>query len=213
MADPRSTRATWLVGAVLLALSGCAKHVTPFRPANEVGERGGAGRANVSGLDLQLDERFYAVSGLTPTTLNGALARLGPTVRGRKVHAVTEWRVSWSYEPVWRGSRCAIRRPRVSVHVVTTLPRWLNVDEAPASLANDWGLFLERLRHHESEHQDIAMKSGRELLAVLAGLEADDCQLLERVAKRVAAGVAANHDAQHQSFDVSTDYGLMPSEG
>jgi predicted secreted Zn-dependent protease len=211
MAQPRSTRATWLVGAVLLALAGCAKQVPPA-PAAELAGPVGDPLAEVSGLDLQLDERFYAVSGLTPTTLNGALSRLGPIVRGRKVHAVTEWRVSWSYEPVTRGSRCAIRRPKVSVHVVTTLPRWLDADEAPAQLANDWTLFLERLRHHESEHQDIAMKSGRELLSVLAGLEATDCERLERVAKGAAAVVAASHDAQHQSFDETSDYGL-PSGG
>lgn len=174
---------------------------------------GAAGDRAPPGLEVNVAERFYEVSGTSASALNGALAREGPTVRGRKAQAVTEWRVSWSFVPVRRGSVCVSSQPQVRVRVVTTLPHWLDLDVAPESLAMDWSLFLERLKHHESEHQDIAMKSGRELLAVLDGLEAEDCQLLQRVAFRAAAGLESSQQALHESFDDSIDYGVTGSGG
>lgn len=155
-----------------------------------------------------MEERFYAVSGLSAATLNRALVHEGPTVRGRKAQGLTEWQLSWSYVPQELGQGCSSSRPRVDVRIVTTLPRWREFEQATERLSWDWSLFLERLRHHESEHQDIAMKNGRALLSVLEGLEADDCDRLQEVAERAAAGLASRHEELHVRFDGSADYGV-----
>jgi predicted secreted Zn-dependent protease len=155
-----------------------------------------------------VEERFYAVSGRNATDLNRALLREGPTARGRKAHGLTEWHLTWSYVPRQLGGGCTSSRPRVDVRIVTTLPRWREFEQATERLSWGWSLFLERLRHHESEHQDIAMKSGRALLSVLEGLEAGDCDRLQEMAERAAAGLATRNEELHVRFDRSADYGV-----
>jgi predicted secreted Zn-dependent protease len=204
----RSTFARGFLACALLAGVGCATSSAP-RPPGVEGRGAAVTRPpHASDLKVQVEERFYTVSGLSAATLNRALLREGPTVRGRRAHGLTEWRVSWSYVPLQRGSTCSSSHPRVDVSIVTTLPRWPELSEASERLARDWSLFLERLRHHESEHQDIAMKSGRALLSVLEGLEAVDCERLQAVAERAAAGLASRQEALHARFDVSSDYGV-----
>jgi len=97
----------------------------------------------------------------------------------------------------------------VEVRLVTTLPSWTDLDEAPAPLASNWSLFLHRLRDHEFRHQDIAVDSGIELLGRLEGLVAGTCEELRAEAERAAQRVAAHHEAMHVRFDRATSYGLL----
>jgi predicted secreted Zn-dependent protease len=204
----RSSIRRGFVVCVLLLGAGCVTRPAQRTYAPGAEDVAVSRVASIQGLAVHVEERFYAVSGSSAASLNRSLLREGPTARGRKAHGLTEWRVSWSYVPLQRGPGCSSSRPRVDVRIVTTLPRWLEHREASESLARDWSLFLERLRHHESEHQDIAVKSGGALLSILEGLEADDCNLLQDVAQRAAAGLAQRHDELHARFDGTIDYGV-----
>jgi predicted secreted Zn-dependent protease len=168
------------------------------------------GPAPPPALHVQVEERFYPVSGRSPAALNLALLLQGPCRTGRVAHALTEWRLLWSYVPTPRGAVCALERPRVEVRIVTTLPRWLDVERAPSSLVSDWALFMARLRVHESGHQSIALRTGNELLSTLSGLEAGDCDQLMREARRRVARLARAHDADQRRFDRASDYGMAP---
>ena len=160
------------------------------------------------GLRVHVEERFYPVAGTSPGALNRALASRGPRRDGRAAHALTEWHVVWSYEPVRGASGCVSGRPSVTVQIVTTLPRWTDLPTASDRLISDWALFLARLRDHESRHQHLALEGSRELLASLSGLEAPSCALLHARAEGMASSLAARYDAEHVRVDESSDQDL-----
>jgi len=193
-----------LLAAACALAAGCAPAALPF---------GGLARASTppapSALCIQVEERYYTVSGRSASALNQALVLSGPRRGGRVAHALTEWRLGWSYVPVQGAAGCVSARPRVEVRLVTTLPAWADLDYAPPPLASDWALFLDRLRDHEFRHQDIAVDSGNELLGRLGGLVAGTCEELRAEAERAARRVAANHEAIHARFDQATSYGLV----
>jgi len=164
-----------------------------------------------SGLEVKAEERFYSVSGTSASALNLSLSLRGPRHGGRAAHAITVWRLDWSYVPTRRSSTCASGRPRVVVDVVTTLPRWEDLEVASEGLAKDWAIFQERLRRHESGHREIAVRTGRELLSTLGDLRAQDCDRLAQEARRLAQQLASGHQDLKRRFDQATDYGrLLP---
>jgi predicted secreted Zn-dependent protease len=160
-----------------------------------------------SNLQIQLEERFYPVSGRSARALNQALSLNGPRAGGRPAHALTEWHLHWSYRPLRSGSACASARPSVTVGIVTTLPRWTDLATASERLVSDWALFLARLRDHESTHQHLALEGGRELLRSLESLEAPSCELLEQEAQRVVRRLEAAYEEQQLRFDEESEYG------
>jgi predicted secreted Zn-dependent protease len=159
---------------------------------------------------VRVEERFYAVSGASASSLNRSLAVQGPRSLGRPAHAVTEWRLDWSWVPAERGSACESGHTDVRVEIVTTFPSWTDLDRASAALSRDWALFLDRLRDHESVHREIAMRSGLELLATLTGLKGEDCQRLREEAQRRATRLESSHEARQKRFDRVSDYGMEP---
>jgi predicted secreted Zn-dependent protease len=181
--------------AALVFMTACAGGAGPASPSARVPE--GA----TPGLQVQLQERFYPVAGTSARTLNRALATEGPRKAGRRAHALTEWRVAWSYVPVSGRAVCASVRPTVSVEIVTTLPRWVDLDSASDRLVSDWALFLARLRDHESRHQYLALQGSRELLRTLAALEAPSCDLLQTKAELAVSALTESYEAQHQLVD------------
>jgi predicted secreted Zn-dependent protease len=187
---------------LLVSLAACAAGVVRApTPAS------GAAGLVPSNLQIQLEERFYPVSGRSAGALNRALSLNGPRADGRTAHALTEWHLDWSYRPVRSGSTCASARPKVTVGIVTTLPRWTDLPNASARLVDDWALFLARLRDHESTHQYLALEGGRELLESLESLEAPSCELLELEARRVVRRLEASYEEQQLRFDEASEYG------
>jgi predicted secreted Zn-dependent protease len=170
--------------------------------------RAGVDRA-APGLQVQLEERFYPIAGTSARALNRALATEGPRKGGRRAHALTEWRVAWSYVAVPRRAACASARPTVEVEIVTTLPRWVDLGSAPDRLVSDWALFLARLRDHESLHQYLALQGGRELLRTLSSLEASDCAALHARAREVVTALTASYEAEHERVDERPREGVL----
>jgi predicted secreted Zn-dependent protease len=158
-------------------------------------------------LELYVRERFYSLSAKDGPELNRELGRRGREVTGLPAYALTRWRLSWSYEPKAEGNRCAVTNPQVRIEIVTTLPRWDRASRAGEPLARDWSLFLERLRLHESGHQDIALRSGTDLLSSIRTLEASSCASLRFEAMRVAKALSATSEGDQLAFDVATRYG------
>jgi predicted secreted Zn-dependent protease len=203
----RCARAALLAVPLLLAVGGCGAGIARGPGASPRTEE-----LAPRNLQIQLEERFYSVSGRSARQLNRALSFNGPRAGGRPAHALTEWHLDWSYRQVRSGSRCASARPTVTVGIVTTLPRWTDLANASASLVDDWALFLARLRDHESTHQYLALEGGRELLRTLEALEAPSCDLLELEAERVVRRLEMAYEEQQLRFDEASEYGrrLIP---
>jgi predicted secreted Zn-dependent protease len=89
----------------------------------------------------------------------------------------------------------------VTVEIVTTLPRWVDLDSAPERLVSDWALFMARLRDHESRHQYLALQGSRELHRTLSGLSAPDCETLHTEAERVVTTLAERYEVRHEQVD------------
>jgi predicted secreted Zn-dependent protease len=195
-----------LAWALSAALAACAPGGAPppAAPAPVVRE------SAAPGLHVRVEERFYPVSGASASSLNRSLAVQGSRSLGRPAHALTEWRLDWSWAPVGRGAACESGRADVRVEIVTTFPTWTDVDRANASLSSDWALFLDRLRIHESMHREIALRSGLELLETLTSLKGEDCQRLREEARRRAARLESTHEARQRRFDRASDYGMEP---
>ena len=195
-----SNRVRYLPLVVCLAATACSRAalVEGTAPAG-----GPAHRA----LQVEMRERFYAVSGQSASALNLALLQAGPRSGGRVAHALTEWRVRWSYVPLRRSSSCACGSPSVELEIVTTLPRWRELGQAPDALVEDWTLYMSRLRAHETGHQSLVLTHGSELLVALAELEATDCDVLREEAERAAALLWWRFEKGHRSYDLASDYG------
>ena len=159
---------------------------------------------------VQVEERYYDIGGLSAGRLNGELLRKGPIREGRTVHAVTDWSLRWSYVARRAGPGCVSASPSVELDVVTTLPRWTDLDTAPGHLVRDWRLYLRRLRAHEGGHRELAVAASSELLERLGRLSARDCDTLLEDARRLAGRVVARYDDRHAAFDRATAFGVRP---
>ena len=195
---PSPSQASLLACALLL--SGCAGSGAWLASVAPPADR-------VEGLEILLVDRPYEVSASDLTALNRALDTLGPRQEGRRAHAVTGWRLFWSYVPTRAGMGCVCGQSRVRVELVTTLPHWREVGKAPVGLVEDWSLFLGRLRSHEAVHQDLAVGNGRALLDLLAGSAAGDCQSLREEVERLTALLESRYRELHAAFDRDTRFG------
>jgi predicted secreted Zn-dependent protease len=157
-------------------------------------------------------DRSYEISARGVGGINRALLELGPRHRGRAAHALTGWRLSWSYVPTLADGVCLCRRPRVQLELETTLPRWREAPRASDELRRDWSLFLGRLRSHEAVHQDLAVENGRELLGLMAEVTAGDCESLRTEVERRASRVAGRYRDLHSAFDRRTRFGREPED-
>jgi predicted secreted Zn-dependent protease len=164
------------------------------------------------GLEVSVDEAFYGVGGLTVRDLNRDLFRRALNHEGVRWQGLTAFRVTYSYLPESDFGGCRAVAPRVHVKVVTTLPRWLDREDAPAWLRSDWDLYLSRLREHEEGHQRIAIDAGHALLEDVASLQAPDCDALRRTAAAVALAHQANVTTEQRVWDESTAHGLDGSQ-
>jgi predicted secreted Zn-dependent protease len=202
----RSTHMPRALPATLLALAALTSGCLP-------GHARVLAASPLPGLEVSVDETFYGVAGLTALDLNRDLFRRAVRHEGARYQGLTDFRVAYSYEPAWDPSGCRTSAPRVSVRVVTTLPRWEDRDVASEGLRSDWDLYLSRLREHEQGHQRIAIVAGRELLEQVAALRAPDCDALRRTAAAVADAYQVSVDAEQKVWDDETDHGLAAEGG
>ena len=162
----------------------------------------------VPGLEVSIDEAFYRVAGRTANDLNRELRDRALPHEGLRWQGLTDFRVAYSYLPVPEASGCRVGEPRVTVELVTTLPRWTERERASAWLRSDWDLYLSRLRQHEQGHQRIAIGAGHALLEDVAALEAPDCDALRRTAAAVAETYQATVVSEQRVWDEETRHGL-----
>ena len=188
--------------AALLALAAVTSGCLPARPLATTS-------SPVPALEVEVDESFYDVAGLDPRELNVQLMRRGPRHEGRSWQGRTDFRVAYSYLARSGGDGCRADEPRVSVRLVTTLPRWKDRKDAPAQLGADWDLYLSRLRDHEEGHRRIAIDAGRDLLLDVAVLSAPDCEALRKSALRIAADYQSLVTFEQRGWDERTQYGLV----
>lgn len=160
------------------------------------------------GLRLSVAEDYYDVAGATARDLNRELSRRGPRHEGAAWQGRTDFRLAYSFVPEDGPDGCRASDARVTVRLVTLLPRWKDRERAPSRLRGDWDLYLARLRDHEEGHRRIAIGAGRDLLAEVTALAADDCAALRVRASAVAEALRFGVADEQRDWDETTQHGL-----
>lgn len=201
------------------ALGGCA----PLPPGLSGGpstdgrpEVDGGGSGLLGGLSVTAAERNYLVRGAMFGEVIQQMARLGPVVGGRHVQASTDWSLTWAFDVAQEGEICRLRDVRVVLDLVTTLPRWLDVDHAITRGARrQWEAFLRDLRAHETGHEDIARDGATRLLVALIVMEDAQCGTLSSRAQGIASQHRASLERSQRAFDEGRVAGppwVLPSD-
>jgi predicted secreted Zn-dependent protease len=150
----------------------------------------------------------YSVAGATAAEVRAALER-NPTIKAER-HRVgtTAAEIHWQPGFDMRDGRCRVRSVKVTVTIVTTLPRWEAPPDAPAALRQGWERFLAALTEHEAGHAEIARRAARRIEdALWAAPSRRSC---DGYGKRLsdAANALFDQAAQEQrDYDAANEFG------
>lgn len=187
--------------AVLLT-AGCAGVADPGYTAPPVA------RAVAEGLTVEFRESFYGVRGDTPRELNGALRVAAPRHRGRRAYGLTDWTLRWRYRAVAGTRGCRVTDPEIHLTLTTRLPRWEDRERAVSTVADDWDLFMARLRDHETGHRERVIREAVRALEAFRELGEPTCAGLRSSVRETVLRAEDRMWEANRHYDRSTDYGL-----
>lgn len=165
-------------------------------------------RVVAEGLTVELRESFYGVRGDTPRALNGALRVAAPRHRGRRAYGLTDWTLRWRYTAVAGPRGCRVTDPEIRLSLTTQLPRWEDRERAASSIADDWDLFMARLRDHETGHRERVIREAVRALEAFRELGAPTCADLRSSVRETVLRAEDRMWEANRHYDRSTDYGL-----
>lgn len=170
-------------------------------------------RPAAEGLTVQLRESFYGVRGDTPRALNRALRVAAPRHRGRRAYGLTDWTLRWRYRVLPGARSCRVTDPEIHLALTTQLPRWENRERAASTVADDWDLFMARLRDHEAGHRERVIREAVRALEAFRELHAPSCADLRSSVRETVLRAEDRMWEANRHYDRSTDYGLSQASG
>lgn len=191
-----------LLAAFLVA--GCTPLADPGLPGTPTPP---VARALPEGLDVQVRESFYGVRGDTPSQLNRALAVAAPRHRGRRAYGLTDWALRWRYRTLPGARVCRVADPEIHLAVTTWLPRWEDRGRAAPAVADQWDLFMTRLRDHERGHRERVIRETFRALDALRDAAAPTCADLRLTVREAILRAEDRMWEANRHYDRSTDYG------
>lgn len=194
-----------LLAVVLTA--GCAAVADPGHAAPP------GARIPAEGLTVEVRESFYGVRGDTPRALNGALRVAAPRHRGRRAFGLTDWTLRWRYRVLPGARSCRVTDPEIHLTLTTQLPRWEDRKRAASTVADDWDLFMARLRDHETGHRERVIREAVRALEAFRELEAPSCAELRSSVRETVLRAEDRMWEANRHYDRSTDYGLSQASG
>jgi predicted secreted Zn-dependent protease len=78
--------------------------------------------------------------------------------------------IYWSYDHLIESNPCKVTDGVVTVDIIVTMPRWVNISSAPADDQKRWDAYLVNVNRHEQGHVNIAMQAAREAQLKLSEL-------------------------------------------
>jgi len=159
---------------------------------------------------VQIQYKYYPVSGATASELRSQMNRLGPRDRyeDRTYDANTDWAVRWSYRYAMRSNRCVLQNVNTRVAITYTLPKWKKGMVAERSLVADWNRYMAALQLHEDGHKNHGVEAGRDVQQVLSKLpSAASCAELETQAQAAARTVIKTYNQKDLDYDHMTRHG------
>jgi predicted secreted Zn-dependent protease len=83
--------------------------------------------------------------------------------QNRSYDALTSWYVYWNCQWEKSDNYCTITSVTTSVHVIFTLPEWIDYDSGKGKLKKRWDKYYRALIDHENGHQDNGIKAAKEI--------------------------------------------------
>lgn len=159
---------------------------------------------------VQINTRFYTVTGHTVEDLHRSLTSRGPSGEdGQPYHAHTEWNLNWHYRWVESRSKCRVSQVEVRVDINYLLPQLDPSIRLPAQLQADWDAYYNALYRHEQQHKDHGIQAARELEQQLLFInEPEDCRQLQSHLQQTAQRVMDKYDRLDKDFDRKTNHGI-----
>lgn len=170
-------------------------------------------RFAAEGLTVELQESFYEVRGDTPRALNGALRVAAPRHRGRRAYGLTDWTLRWRYKVLPGARSCRVTDPEIHLTLTTQLPRWEDRERATSPVADDWDLFMARLRDHEAGHRERVIREAVRALEAFRELAAPSCADLRSSVREIVLRAEDRMWEANRHYDRRTDYGLSQASG
>lgn len=167
-------------------------------------------RPGRDGLDVTLNQQYYAVTGTSADELAEQLERLGPRVNGRPSWAKTNVQAGTRLYTAADG-RCLPDSTRVELALTVLLPRWRPPPATDPALRNHWVRFVRAASAHELAHQDIARFYMADLLAGARAQTSTDCAELQRRLDEKTAEIYERHERTQLRFDQETRNGERQS--
>lgn len=153
-------------------------------------------------------DSVYRISGFSHDDLLREMLRKGPgtdEIGTRFGLHLSQWRYGYEYRS--SPGLCRLTEAQVLLRSVIITPRWTNVSTAPPELSQGWRPFVAALRTHEEGHRNRARALGVFLWQALLGLEAPNCDELERRVRETAESVLADGREAQLAYDRDTGHG------
>ncbi|WP_158883767.1 DUF922 domain-containing protein [Rhodanobacter sp. L36] len=134
--------------------------------------------------------------------------------KGYRVGKATYWgytspTVQWTFDvEKQNGQRCMLTNPHVSVHIITTLPKWNAPTGTSGILVTKWNELFAALKHHEGEHGQIAKEQGDALVSLMQTHPSDaSCKQLNAYLHTEAQKIFQRDAERNTELDRRTHHG------
>lgn len=153
--------------------------------------------------------KYYDVRGASIDELRRDVFSRGPydERNDQRYAGWAEWRIEWSFDRREVPQGCAVNQASTKTHIKYTLPRWVDVDKAPAELRDRWQEFVEALTYHEFGHGRLARELAERIEFAIGSLPPEPtCEELDRKVNELANRMILEDDTQ-EAYDRETLHG------
>ena len=160
------------------------------------------GTMRALGLEAEVTEYRFPVSGLTPQNAISRIGLEGPVdLDGGEAHGFTSFDLRPSWLPVRLPDGCVARHVRVAATVEIHLPLWTGLPTADEDERIRWHHFEAPLKRHEYAHRDITLQAATALLFSIRAARASDCPRLVRIVTGIIDRTGTSLDRSHAELD------------
>lgn len=153
---------------------------------------------------------YYEIKGETARELRRAMNEKRPKAPdGSRHDGLTNWRITWKYAWQKVDGRFAIRNPKVTVTLITGLPKWEAPPQSDQALVERWQTYLRALVKHEDHHASLAVKAARDLEMTLLAIPLQNSEVeLKRLADEAGRNAIDENNKRDAAYDSATAHGL-----
>ena len=163
------------------------------------------------GYELQQEVSYYSVSGVDMGEVITQMNRRGPQADdGQLRWALTDSKISWSYQLQHSGEQCTALAPEVELLLRMRLPQWTNAADASLAAQDNWMRLKRVLQQHEDGHAAIARDCAAQIEAKLAqAVTAEKCSAAAEQLSAAGDAIIARCEQAHQAYDQQTLNGYL----